>query len=486
MRPSCERAVSTSSARSPTTAPWLSIPVSASRRVASTSWRCCRLSRACAARKTRKRRPASSTAAARVTSMMSRRVASRPCHQVGGVAPHRDDRERPRRAVLDDRQDIPGPCSRASRSGAGRLEWHAGLDQRGAGARRLQRHACRRRGPASGPDQREVVAERGRGRRGRGSRCARSRRADRGAELAGRARRRGPSLGPSRRGRRPQLAVDEEPDQRRVVATTPPSVAFEPGGPRPPPRARSRSTPTSTRTTPKTSAEQHGPTARAPTCRLSRSACVGGRYARESGFHRMNRRPPGGVAHAPPDSGPGGAPDAPRLYRRSAPVLQAAGRLLAVRRHQAFGDVRRQILHRLAHRHAAGSVRPRREPRRDLVGPPLARLAQDPADCLADEELASPRASDRRAPGTDRASRRARIGRSSASSDERRTQKSSSVAHRSMIGVSRPRDRRLDHPPEHVPGEVVDERPGPRLAHEPLEQRQVGDRQESRGCAGGA
>ena len=57
--------------------PWLNMPVRASRRVDSTSWRCWRLRRACAARNTRKSRPASRTAAASVTSMTSRRLASR-------------------------------------------------------------------------------------------------------------------------------------------------------------------------------------------------------------------------------------------------------------------------------------------------------------------------------------------------------------------------------------------------------------------------
>ena len=53
------RAVSISSA-TPTTAPWLRRPVSGSRRVASSSCRCWLLIRACAARKTRNRMPASS------------------------------------------------------------------------------------------------------------------------------------------------------------------------------------------------------------------------------------------------------------------------------------------------------------------------------------------------------------------------------------------------------------------------------------------
>ena len=71
------RAVSSSSVRRVTTVPWFRRPVSASVRVASMSWRCCRVRRACDPRKTRNRIAASSAPAKSVTSMMSRRDASR-------------------------------------------------------------------------------------------------------------------------------------------------------------------------------------------------------------------------------------------------------------------------------------------------------------------------------------------------------------------------------------------------------------------------
>ena len=111
------------------------------------------------------------------------------------------------------------------------------------------------------------------------------------------------------------------------------------------------------------------------------------------------------------------------------PGTQAAGRPsrnAVIRRSASAGEA----LDRLAHRDAACAMRPRGEPGRDLLRPPPSRLAKDPADRLADEEL--PLIEHRIGTREEPIHRRpVRIGRSSASSDERRTQKSSSVAHRS-------------------------------------------------------
>jgi hypothetical protein len=54
---------------------------------------------------------------------------------------------------------------------------------------------------------------------------------------------------------------------------------------------------------------------------------------------------------------------------------------------QALAHVGGQRLDRLPQGDPGGPVRPRREPRGDHLGPALGRVAQDPADGLADEEL---------------------------------------------------------------------------------------------------
>ena len=87
------RAASVSIARRPTTAPWLSVPVSGSRRVDSISSAVCRVRRRWAARKIRKSSAAAISAADSVTSTTSRRTEREAIEDRHRIAPDRDDAE---------------------------------------------------------------------------------------------------------------------------------------------------------------------------------------------------------------------------------------------------------------------------------------------------------------------------------------------------------------------------------------------------------
>src|ERR1035441_5470768 len=63
------------------------------------------------------------------------------------------------------------------------------------------------------------------------------------------------------------------------------------------------------------------------------------------------------------------------------------GPLLAIAGQEPVAQIRRQRLDRLAHGDAGGPVYPRRQPLRDQLRAAAGRIAQDPADRLADEEL---------------------------------------------------------------------------------------------------
>ncbi len=118
-------------------------------------------------------------------------------------------------------------------------------------------------------------------------------------------------------------------------------------------------------------------------------------------------------------------------------------------------------------------MRSRRDPGGDLVRTLLARLAQDPADGLADEELAlvehrirATQESIERRAVADRPQLRQERG---AADPEVVVGRPSVHDGRHAAGIG------LDEASEHVPGEPVHQRPGQRFAHEPLDERQVGD-----------
>ena len=207
------RAASMSSASAATTAPWFRSSVSASRRVASSSCRCWRAGAPGRRGRWRTARRPAGRAAARVTIMMSRRVASIPASSGAASRQSAITARGSPSASLIGRNSRSTSASMTRRRHIGRLRrpragwrWAAG---QGVGHDGGQRGACTGHGRVAAGDQPPVAC---RGRRARTMPSPRPA-AQQRAQLGG----------PCRAGAaidevgRLQVAVDEQLDQRGVA-----------------------------------------------------------------------------------------------------------------------------------------------------------------------------------------------------------------------------------------------------------------------------
>ena len=184
--------------------------------------------------------------------MMSRRVASRRAMRSAASRHTRDDRDRVTLAVVD-RGGTPAPSPIGFRSAPAAPDSAPRLQERGHRLTGSRPHACRSSPPASVPTiARSLAREHG------AIEIADLDPNDsvalgQGALTVRRPRQRGRRPGPS--GGKvvgPQLAVDEELDERRVAIDGFRQGSHWPGGPTPLPTFALAVTPTSTSTTPKT------------------------------------------------------------------------------------------------------------------------------------------------------------------------------------------------------------------------------------------